>query len=160
MSHPSPHVLARTRDLRAVALVLLSAAAFGALAVLAQLAYGTGVSVLGLLLGRFAVAGMVLWLIVSALGRPLPSRRGLLMAVALGAGYSSMALSFAASLKHIEADLADLLLFAYPVLVSLGAVAFRRERERHRAVPRAEGDGCHHATAGRQRSAQHEHDRP
>jgi drug/metabolite transporter (DMT)-like permease len=111
-----------------VALVLLSAALFGALGVLAQLAYGTGVSVLGLLLGRFAVAGVVLWLIVFALGRPLPSRRGLLIAVALGAGYSSMALSFAASLKHIEAELADLLLFAYPVLVSLGAVALRRER--------------------------------
>jgi drug/metabolite transporter (DMT)-like permease len=134
MSFPSTHVLARTRDLRAVALVLLSAALFGALGVLAQLAYGTGVSVLGLLLGRFAVAGMVLWLIVFTLGRPLPSRRGLLIAVALGAGYSSMALSFAASLKHIEADLADLLLFAYPVLVSLGAVALRRERCSRRRV--------------------------
>src|SRR5215471_13871914 len=128
MSSPSTHVRARARDLRAIALVLLSAALFGALGVLAQLAYGTGVSVLGLLLGRFAVAGVALWLIVFALRRPLPSRRGLLIAVALGAAYSSMALSFAASLKHIEAELADLLLFAYPVLVSLGAVALRRER--------------------------------
>ena len=121
-------VVARTRELRAVALVLLSAALFGSLGVLAQLAYGTGVSVLGLLLGRFTVAGAVLWLIVLALRRPLPSRRGLLTAVALGAGYSSMALTFAASLKRIEADLADLLLFAYPVLVSLGAVVLGRER--------------------------------
>ncbi len=128
-------LVARTRDLQAVALVLLSAALFGSLAVLAQLAYGTGVSVLGLLVGRFTVAGAVLWLIVFVLRRPLPSRRGLLTAVALGAGYSSMALSFAASLKHIEADLADLLLFAYPVLVSLGAVALGRERfSRRRAV--------------------------
>jgi drug/metabolite transporter (DMT)-like permease len=135
MSSQSTHALARTRDLRAVALVLLSAALFGALGVLAQLAYGTGVSVLGLLLGRFAVAGMVLWLIVLVLRRPLPSRRGVVTAVALGAGYSSMALSFAASLKHIEADLADLLLFAYPVLVSLGAVALGRERfNRRRAA--------------------------
>src|SRR6516225_958233 len=70
-----PTIVARTRDLRAVALVLLSAALFGALAVLAQLAYGTGVSVLGLLLGRFAVAGTVLWLTVFALREPLPSRR-------------------------------------------------------------------------------------
>ena len=69
MSYPSTHVLARTRDLRAVALVLLSAALFGALGVLAQLAYGAGVSVLGLLLGRFAVAGVVLWLIVLVLRR-------------------------------------------------------------------------------------------
>ena len=123
-----PTIVPRTRELQAVALVLLSAAMFGSLAVLAQLAYGTGVSVLGLLLGRFTVAGAVLWLIVLMLRRPLPSRRGLLTAVALGAGYSSMALSFAASLKHIEAGLADLLLFAYPVLVSLGAAALGRER--------------------------------
>jgi EamA-like transporter family len=123
-----PTIVARTRDLQPVALVLLSAALFGSLGVLAQLAYGTGVSVLGLLVGRFTVAGAVLWLIVLVLRRPLPSRRGLLTAVALGAGYSSMALSFAASLKHIEADLADLLLFAYPVLVSLGAAVLARER--------------------------------
>ncbi|MGA8720559.1 MAG: hypothetical protein WB557_21310, partial [Solirubrobacteraceae bacterium] len=97
-----PTSVARTRDLQAVAVVLLSAALFGSLAVLAQLAYGAGVSVLGLLLGRFTVAGAVLWLIVLVLRRPLPSRRGLLTAVALGAGYSSVALSFAASLKHIE----------------------------------------------------------
>src|SRR6516225_1158722 len=135
MSSQSTHILARTRDLRAVALVLLSAALFGALAVLAQLAYDAGVSVLGLLLGRFAVAGMVLWLIVLVLRRPLPSRRGVVTAVALGAGYSSMAFCFAASLKHIESDLADLLLFAYPVLVSLGAVALGRERfNRRRAA--------------------------
>ena len=135
MSYPSTHVLARTRDLRAVALVLLSAALFGALGVLAQLAYGAGVSVLGLLLGRFAVAGVVLWLIVLVLRRPLPSRRGVVKAVALGAGYSSMAFCFAASLKHIESDLADLLLFAYPVLVSVGAVALGRERfNRRRAA--------------------------
>ena len=130
-----PTIAARTRDLQAVALVLLSAALFGSLAVLAQLAYGTGVSVLGLLVGRFTVAGVVLWLIVLVLRRPLPSRRGLLTAVALGAGYSSMALCFAASLKHIEADLADLLLFAYPVVVSLGAALLGRERfSRRRAV--------------------------
>ena len=71
-----PTIVARTRDLQAVALVLLSAALFGSLAVLAQLAYGTGVSVLGLLLGRFTVAGTVLWLIVlhAAPSPALPSR--------------------------------------------------------------------------------------
>ena len=71
-----PTSVARTRDLQAVAVVLLSAALFGSLAVLAQLAYGAGVSVLGLLLGRFTVAGAVLWLIVLVLRRPLavPSR--------------------------------------------------------------------------------------
>jgi len=118
----------RSRELRAVVLVLLSAAGFGSLAVLAQLAYGTGVSVLGLLSGRFVVAAAVLWVITIVQGRPLPRRRGVLVGISLGAGYSSMALCFAAALRHIEANLADLLLFAYPVLVSIGAVALRRDR--------------------------------
>jgi drug/metabolite transporter (DMT)-like permease len=86
--------------------------------VLAQLAYGTGVSVLGLLFGRFLVAGAVLWVIAIVLRRRLQRRRRILIGVCVGAGYSSMALCFAASLRHIDANLADLLLFAYPALVS------------------------------------------
>jgi drug/metabolite transporter (DMT)-like permease len=124
----------RSRELQAILLVLLSAAGFGSLAVLAQLAYDAGVSVLGLLSGRFLVAGTVLWLIAIMLRRPLPRRRGLFIGVSLGAGYSSMALCFAASLRHIDANLADLLLFAYPALVSIGAVALGRDRWNHRVA--------------------------
>jgi len=124
----------RRRELRAVVLVLVSAAGFGSLAVLAQLAYRAGVSVLGLLSGRFLVAAAMLWLIAIMRGRPLPRRRGLCIGVSLGAGYSSMALCFAASLRHLEANLADLLLFAYPVLVSIGAVALGRDRWNRRVA--------------------------
>jgi drug/metabolite transporter (DMT)-like permease len=125
----------RKSDLPGVGLVLVSAAGFGSLCVIAQLAYGRGVSVLGLLTGRYVIAGALLWLIALALRRPLPSLRGLGIGIALGAGYSSMALCFATSLHHIEAGLADLLLFAYPVLVAVGAVALGRERwHRRRAV--------------------------
>jgi drug/metabolite transporter (DMT)-like permease/RimJ/RimL family protein N-acetyltransferase len=116
------------RDLRGAVLVLLSAAAFGSLAVLAQLAYGQRVSVLGLLVGRFSVAAVALWLVALTRRRPLPPRRDVMLGVALGAGYCFSALLFAASLRHIEAGLADLLLFAYPVMVSVGAVLIGRER--------------------------------
>ena len=122
------------RELPAIVLVLLSAAGFGSLAVLAQLAYRAGVSVLGLLSGRFVVAAVVLWLIAIVRRRPLPRRRGVLIGVSLGAGYSSMALCFAASLRHVQANLADLLLFAYPVLVAIGAVALGRDRWNPRAT--------------------------
>ena len=131
--HPAPqppekNARSGLRDLRGAALVLLSAAAFGSLAVLAQLAYGQGVSVLGLLCGRFSVAAAALWLLALTRRRPLPPRRGVTLGVALGAGYCFSALLFAASLRHIEAGLADLLLFAYPVIVSVGAVLIGRER--------------------------------
>ena len=116
------------RERSGIALVLLSAACFGALGVLTQLAYRAGVSVLGLICGRYAVAAAVLWMLVRVLRRPLPSRRGVLLGLVLGAGYSVQALLFAASLKHLEAGLADLLYFAYPAMVAVGATVLRRER--------------------------------
>ena len=118
----------RARERSGVALVLVSAACFGALGVLIQLAYRAGVSVLGLLSGRYLIAAAVLWLLVRVLRRPLPSRRGALFGLALGAGYSVQALLFAASLKHLEAGLADLLYFAYPAMVAVGATLLRREQ--------------------------------
>ena len=124
LSNPNPGARARW----AVALVLVSAACFGALGVLTQLAYRAGVSVLGLLCGRYAFAAVVLWLLVWVLRRPLPSGRGVLLGLALGAGYSVQALLFAASLKHLEAGIADLLYFAYPAMVAVGAAVLRRER--------------------------------
>ncbi|HUA44854.1 MAG TPA: DMT family transporter [Solirubrobacteraceae bacterium] len=116
------------RERSGVALVLLSAACFGTLGVLTQLAYRSGVSVLGLICGRYMVAAAVLWLLVRVLRRPLPSHRGVLLGLVLGAGYSVQALLFAASLKHLEAGLADLLYFAYPAMVAVGATVIRRER--------------------------------
>ncbi|MBV8217787.1 MAG: EamA family transporter, partial [Solirubrobacterales bacterium] len=111
-----------------VALVLVSAGCFGALGVLTQLAYRAGVSVLGLICERYLIAAAVLWLLVRVLRRPLPPRRSMLLGMALGGGYSVQALLFAASLKHLEAGLADLLYFAYPAMVAVGATVIRRER--------------------------------
>jgi drug/metabolite transporter (DMT)-like permease len=126
---------AGARDRTAVALVLLSAACFGALGVLTQLAYSAGVSVLSLICGRYLVAAAALWLLVRLLRRPLPSPRGVLLGLVLGAGYSAQALLFAASLKHLQAGLADLLYFAYPAIVAVGATILRRERwSRRRAA--------------------------
>ena len=116
------------RERSGVALVLVSAGCFAALGVLTQLAYRAGVPVLGLISGRYLIAAAVLWLLVRAFRRPLPSRRGVLLGLALGAGYSAQALLFAASLKHLQAGLADLLYFAYPAMVALGATLLGRER--------------------------------
>jgi drug/metabolite transporter (DMT)-like permease len=126
LSNPNPHPEARARW--GVALVLVSAACFGALGVLTQLAYRAGVSVLTLICGRYLIAAGVLWLVVRVLRRPLPTRRGVLLGLVLGAGHSMQALLFAASLKHLEAGLADLLYFAYPAIVAVGATVLRRER--------------------------------
>jgi len=127
VAHTLSNLKTGARERSGVALVLVSAVCFAALGVLTQLAYRAGVSVLGLICGRYLIAAAALWVLVRVLRRPLPSRRGMLVGAVLGAGYSLQALLFAAALKRLEAGIADLLYFAYPAMVAVGATVIRRE---------------------------------
>jgi drug/metabolite transporter (DMT)-like permease len=118
------------RERHGVALVLASAACFGALGIFSQLAYRAGVTVVGLLWGRYLIAATVLWLLIVIGRRVRPRTRSVPIGLALGAGYSAQAILFAESLRHLEAGLADLLYFAYPAVVAVLATALRRERWR------------------------------
>lgn len=127
-----PSVDGVTRDREGLALCALSALGFGAMAVLAKLAYGEGVGVLELLAVRFVVAASVLG---SLARRELPRGRAAARGLALGAVvYAAEAGLFFASLTRMGAAPAELLLYAYPSLVVLGAVALRRERGSGRKV--------------------------
>jgi drug/metabolite transporter (DMT)-like permease len=114
---------------------MLAAAGFAAMAIFAKLAYEAGFDVSSLLLMRFVIAGAVLWAIV-AIRRPArPSLRTVALAAGLGAvGYALQAATFFASLERIDASLASLLLYVYPTLVLIGAVAIGRERATRRRV--------------------------
>jgi drug/metabolite transporter (DMT)-like permease len=57
-----------------------------------------------------------------------PSRRVLLTALALGAGYSAQSGFFFSALRHIDAGLTSLLLYTFPAMVCVGSVALGRER--------------------------------
>ncbi len=119
-----------TREPQGVLLCLLAAAGFGAMAILAKLAYGEGLGVAGLLAARFALAALLLWLLVAA--RRL-SLRGLGRALGLGlvlggGGYAVQAGLFFSALERIDAGLASLLLYAYPAFVTVGALALGRGR--------------------------------
>jgi len=117
------------RERQGVLLCLLAAAGFGAMAIFAKVAYAAGFDARSLLLLRFAIAALLLWAIV-ALRRPaLPPRRLLVVAALLGAvGFAVQAAAFFASLERIDASLASLVVYAYPALVLLGAIALGRER--------------------------------
>lgn len=127
-----------------VALCLLSACGFGLMAILAKGAYGAGVGVGALLAGRFALAAAALWALVALrraarvrrarrgrarAGSPAPpARRAVLAGLALGAvGYSLQAGFFFSALARIDASLSALLLYTYPALVVIGALALGRE---------------------------------
>ena len=121
---------------RGVALALLSAVGFGAMGVLAKVAYAHGADVPTLLSGRFTIAAVLLWAIVAARRPTLPPRRVLLAGFLLGACfYGAEAGLYFTALTRLDASMVALLLYTYPVLVVAGAVALRRERaDRDRLV--------------------------
>src|SRR4029078_12976987 len=115
---------------------LLSAVAFGAMAVFGKLAYDAGVSVDALLLVRFGLAGGPLLLVALARGtlRGL-SRRAMVIGLAMGAfGYAAQGGLYFAALSRIYASLVALILYVYPVLVMVGAMALGREHASRRRV--------------------------
>jgi drug/metabolite transporter (DMT)-like permease len=122
---------------RGVALCLLSAAAFGLMAIFAKEAYRTGVSVATLLALRFAFAAGVFWAIVAArrAASTPPAPRAVLAGLALGAiGYAIQAGGYFGALTRIDASLTSLLLYTYPALVFGAALLLGRERADRRRV--------------------------
>ncbi|HEY5880808.1 MAG TPA: DMT family transporter [Nakamurella sp.] len=115
---------------------LLSAAGFGAMAVFGKLAFDAGVSVDALLMTRFGLAGGLLLAAAFARGslRRLPAR-AVLIGLAMGAiGYAAQAGLYFSALTRIDASLVALILYVYPVLVTVGAIVLGRERADRRRV--------------------------
>ena len=111
-------------------LCLASAAAFGAMGVFGRLAYDDGATVGTLLAVRFVLAAAVCWVLVLARGdlRSL-DRRDVLGALALGAvAYAAQAGSYFAALERIDPSLLALLVYTFPAIVAVAAVALGRER--------------------------------
>jgi drug/metabolite transporter (DMT)-like permease len=107
--------------------------------VFGKLAYDHGVTVGTLLAVRFLLAAALLWLVVLAGGhgpalRALP-RRELGLAFALGAvGYSAQAGAYFGALHRMDASLLALLVYTYPIMVTVAAVALGREARSRRTT--------------------------
>jgi drug/metabolite transporter (DMT)-like permease len=110
-----------------------SGAAFGAMAIFGKLAYAEGATVGTLLAVRFALAAAVFWALVLVGGavREVRALRGRDLAVALALGaccYSLQAGFYFAALERIDASLLSLLLYTFPAIVAVAAVALGRDR--------------------------------
>ena len=111
---------------------LASAAAFGAMGVFGKLAYDEGATVGTLLATRFVLAAALFWLFLAWSGR-LGSLRSLTardagLALALGAiGYGAQAGGYFAALERLDASLLSLLVYTFPVMVTVTAIALGRE---------------------------------
>lgn len=110
-------------------LIVLSAVAFGAMAILARYAYQAGANTGGILLPRFVIATGVLIPVMLASARRWPRGRELAVAFGMGGiGYVGQALCFFSALQYASAGLVALLLYLYPTLVGLLAAIFLGER--------------------------------
>ncbi len=102
-------------------LVVGSAAGFATLPIFIKIAYAAGANTLTVLTLRFMLAALFLWIILIPLG--ISPRIRVKDAVKLSlmgiVGYGSMSFLFATSLQYVSASLAEMLLFTYPVLVSI-----------------------------------------
>jgi drug/metabolite transporter (DMT)-like permease len=118
-------------------LCLASAAAFGAMGIFGKLAYEEGASVSTLLAVRFVLAAMLFWALSACASRArdlraLP-RRDVGLALALGAvGYSAQAGGYFAALERLDAALLSLLVYTFPAMVTVAAIALGRERASRR----------------------------
>ena len=132
-THPAP-------DPRGVALCLIAAVGFGAMAIFAKEAYAAGTGTVTLLAVRFTLAAAVLWTLV-LLRRISPSsrRRGRAVRIPLrprtaaiglmlGAAYAVEAGAYFAALRRIDAALASLLLYLYPGMVAVAATLLGVDR--------------------------------
>jgi drug/metabolite transporter (DMT)-like permease len=110
-------------------LVLISAAAFGAMPIFARFAYTSGVDPATLLFIRFTGAGLVLLALTRLRRQPLPRGRVLWAIILMGSvGYFGQALSYFTALTLIPAGLVALLLYLYPALVAFVAALMFKER--------------------------------
>ena len=117
---------------------LASAAAFGAMGIFGKLAYDEGATVGTLLATRFVLAAALMWLLMaSTRARHLRSLawRDVGIALALGAiGYGAQAGGYFAALERLDASLLSLLIYTYPVMVTVAAVVLGRERASRRTA--------------------------
>jgi drug/metabolite transporter (DMT)-like permease len=106
------------------------------MAIFGKLAYDARVELGDLLLLRFALAAALLLAVARATGalRGLP-RRSIAAGLAMGGiGYATQSGLFFGALERMDASLLALILYVYPALVLIGAVALRRERASARRI--------------------------
>ena len=110
-----------------------SGAAFGSMAIFGKLSYDEGANVATLLTVRFVIGAALFWALVFLRGLtpsvPHLSRRDVAIGLALGAaGYSAQAGLYFAALERIDASILSLLLYTFPAMVTVAAIALGRER--------------------------------
>ncbi|MCO1602550.1 EamA family transporter [Desulfosporosinus nitroreducens] len=113
----------------AVLLILISTLGFSVYPILGKVVFAGGAGLSTVLFVRFSIAALIFWgITISLEGFPrLPLRTWLLLWGMGGICYSMMAGLYISSVLFIPASLAALLLYAYPIIVTVIAVLIKQE---------------------------------
>jgi drug/metabolite transporter (DMT)-like permease len=110
-------------------LIIVSAASFGTLAIFGRLAYADGIDVPTLLFLRFAIASLVMAVLLPVLRQPMPRGKILVELIGMGAiGYVGQSFCYLSAVKYASAGLAALLLYLYPAFVFILSALFLKEK--------------------------------
>ncbi|MGQ9682772.1 MAG: DMT family transporter [Anaerolineae bacterium] len=117
------------RRLIGYALIVASAAAFGAMAIFIKIAYRSGADPITILFLRFPMAAGALLVLMALRRERLPRGRPLRGLIALGMmGFVGQSLTYFYALRYASPGLVGMLLYLYPTLVAIGSVLFLKER--------------------------------
>ena len=125
-----------SRESEGIFLVFVSAVSFGFMPIFARFAYAQGVGVDGLLFVRFLLAFLIMGTLLATFHKLiLPKRMDLLALLILGAlVYFMQSTFYFSALLFSPVAIVALLLYTYPVFVTLGAHALGWERISRRLV--------------------------
>lgn len=117
-------------NLKGSFLVAFSAIAFGLMPVFAKYAYGDGANPLTFLVMRFLIAAILLTAIACIKGESLrlSIKQYLALAILGIGGYSVVAVFYFYAITRIPASIATLILYTYPIIVTLYALITRAEK--------------------------------
>ena len=125
----------RSESTRGVLLILVSTAAYGTMPILAKVVMARGVTTGALLAWRFALTTVLFALLTRG---PTPALRQRLVLWSIGAVFIGNALLYFTALETVPATTVSLLLYTYPVIVTLlSAVLGPRHHPRHHRPQRA-----------------------
>ncbi len=110
-------------------LVALSAAGFGTLALFGEHAYADKMDAISILFCRFSLSALVMVAVLIMRRESLPNGSTLLMLMGMGAlGYVGQSFAYLTALQYASSGLVALLLYLYPVFVTLLASLLLHER--------------------------------
>ncbi len=110
-------------------LIIVSAASFGTLAIIGRFAYADGLDVTTMLFLRFTIAAILMFAWLAIRKERLPRGRTLLQLAGMGGlGYVGQSFCFMSAINYASTGLVALLLYLYPVFVTILTMIFQKSR--------------------------------